>query len=325
MSVTTTICPVTSTPGGLPPANTDTLSISVPTSYRPGYPGVSSISVSLVSPNPSVPSSGISDGLSATSSLPVQTSALPTGSVGSDRPSWHGSLTDSVPTSFAIGLTISTIGYAPSQPLSSAGAYTDAVPTSGVTTSGVYDQLSAPSSNTDMVPTSGYPGSSRPSSNTDAVPTSGYPGSSALNASTGTDAVPTSGHLGSSVLTTFTGTDAVPTAGYLGSSALNASTVTDTMPTSLPAAPSSTLSTIYPSGSVPTLPSIASVSSGLVYPMPTPPASTPITGGTTEITSRLTLPSTSYVTAQLPVDSETDAVPTSGATGYLPSGSGEVF
>jgi hypothetical protein len=285
MSVTTTICPVTSTPGGLPPANTDTLSISVPTSYRPGYPGVSSISVSLVSPNPSVPSSGISDGLSATSSLPVQTSALPTGSVGSDRPSWHGSLTDSVPTSFAIGLTISTIGYAPSQPLSSAGAYTDAVPTSGVTTSGVYDQLSAPSSNTDMVPTSGYPGSSRPSSNTDAVPTSGYPGSSALNAST----------------------------------------VTDTMPTSLPAAPSSTLSTIYPSGSVPTLPSIASVSSGLVYPMPTPPASTPITGGTTEITSRLTLPSTSYVTAQLPVDSETDAVPTSGATGYLPSGSGEVF
>ncbi|KAJ4341566.1 hypothetical protein N0V87_001581 [Didymella glomerata] len=45
-------------------------------------------------------------------------------------------------------------------------------------------------------------------------------------------------------------------------------------------------------------------------------------GVTTRITSRLTWTSTSYVTAPLPVDTETDAVPTSGATGYLPSGSG---
>jgi len=315
MSVTTTICPVTSTPGGLPPANTDTLSDSLPTSSRPDYPGVSSvyvppapssqrptdISVSLVSPNPSVPISDASDSLSTTSSLPVQTSALPTGSVGSDRPtpsgpaSLPGSLTDSAPTSFAISLTASTVGYAPSQSFSSASprTYTDAVPTSGVTTSGVHDQPSALSSNTDAVPTSGYVGSSRPSSNTDAVPTSGYPGAS--------------------VLTTFTGTDAVPTSGYPGSGALTASTGTDVIPTSLP---------VYPSGSVPAIASITSASSGLIDSVPTPPGSTLITDGTTRITSRLALTSTSYVTAPLPVDTKTDAVPTSGATGYLPSGSG---
>jgi hypothetical protein len=320
MSVTTTICPVTSTPGSLPPANTDTLSDSVPTSYRPDYPGVSSIymppspssqrptdiSVSLESPNPSMPVPDTSDSLSSTSSLPAQTSALPTGSVSPDRPtlsgpaSLPGSLTDSVPTSFPISLTASTIGYAPSQPAST-GTYTTAVPTSGVTTSGVYDQPSAPNS-TGAVPTSGYPGSSRPSSNTDAVPTSGYPGSSALTASTGTDVVPTSGYPSSSIHTASTGTDAIYTSSL--------------------AAPFSTLSAVYPSGSVPAIPSITSASSGLVYPAPTPPASTTIMGVTTRITSRLTWTSTSYVTAPLPVDTETDAVPTSGATGYLPSGSG---
>lgn len=340
MSVTTTICPVTSTPGSLPPANTDTLSDSVPTSYRSDHPGISSIyvppspnsqrptdiSVSLESPNPSMPVPGTSDSLSSTSSLPAQTSALPTGSVSSDRPtpsgpvSLPGSLTNSVPTSFPISLTASTIGYAPSQP-ASPGTCITAVPTSGVTTSGVYDQPSALNS-TGAVPTSGYPGSSRPSSNTDAVPTSGYPDSIALTASTGTDVVPTSGYPGSSALPTSTGTDAIPTSGYPSSSIHTASTGTDAIPTSSLAAPFSTLSAVYPSGSVPAIPSVTSASSGLVYPAPTPPASTTIMGVTTRITSRLTWTSTSYFTAPLPVDTETDAVPTSGATGYLPSGSG---
>ncbi|KAF3047475.1 hypothetical protein E8E12_008187 [Didymella heteroderae] len=340
MSVTTTICPVTSTPGGLPPANTDTMPDSVPTSPLPVYPGKYSVyvppapssrpsidfSVSLVSPHPSVPVTGTAYNPTTPSSLPVQTSALPTGSFGSDRPgpsasvSLPGSLTDSIPTSFPGSTTTSTVGYVPSQPLSSVspssslpgpGTSADAVPTSGVATSGVYDQPSAPSNSaTDTIPSSGYPSSSSgvnspsKSSDTDTMPTSAHPGSSGLTASTGTDAIPTSGYPGSSALgnltassLSYSATDAVPASRYpafsgdgSASSTGPVGTNTDAIPASSPTVMSSTLITWYPSGSIPgALSSMPSTASG-TYPTVTSassdlayPAPTPTTPASTTV------------------------------------------
>ncbi|KAF9701553.1 hypothetical protein EKO04_000740 [Ascochyta lentis] len=303
------------------------LTDSIPTSFPPGVSAPASSNgyvppqpSTIVGPSPSLPMTGTNTPTSG---------VMPSSGYGQSSAS-SNTATDAVPTS----------GY----PVSSAN------PSSGVYSPSV-------SSNTDAVPTSGYPGSSAvPSGSilpsvpsytaTDAVPTSGSSGSSgapssgiyspSLPSNTNTDAVPTSGYLvSSSTGPAGTNTDYVPTFSGPGVSGPSSSGYTAPGTTALPTQGTSSTPQVYPSGSAPVVPStvsgtypaVTSVSSSMAYPGPPPPASTTVIDGTTSITSRLTLTSTSYVTTllpsgSLPTDTATDAVPTSLGTGYVPSGSG---
>ncbi|KZM22657.1 uncharacterized protein EKO05_0009567 [Ascochyta rabiei] len=334
------------------PSGSDT--VVVP---RPSLSGSASLPGSLTDSIPTSFPPGMSPSASSNGYDPPQlsTTAWP----GSSQPT-TGTNTGAVLTSDATPSS----GYGQSSAPSNTA--TDAVPTSGYPasstnpSSGVYSQSA--SSNTAAVPTSGYPGSNAvPSGSnlpsvssytaTDSMPTSGSPGSSgapssgaylpSLPSNTNTDAVPTSGYqVSSSTGPVGTNTGSVPTS--LGPSASGPPSSGYTAPetTALPTQGTASIPQGYSSGSAPVVPSgslstvsgtypaVTSISSGMVYPgHPSSSASTTVIDGTTRITSRLTLTSTSYITALLPssnslIDTATDAVTTSRGTEYLPSGSG---
>ncbi|KAL1595538.1 hypothetical protein SLS59_008175 [Nothophoma quercina] len=275
MSVTTTICPVTSTAGLPPPQSgyvpssalssalptnspgtTDTLSDSIPTSYSPSVSAPSSayvppvqssalpigpsrsidFSVSLISPNPSLPTT-VKDavptsfppdasGPSSHYLPPAQTSAQPTGPSGSDTAvvpqpspsgsvSLPGSLTDSIPTSFPPGTSASgsSSGYVPVQPSSTVGPGSRSVPVvpsgSLSTATGTYPAVTSTSSSAE------YPGPSPPAS---TIVIDGSTRITSRLTLTSTNYV--TAPLPSSNPSTNTATDAVPTShgtGYLPS------------------------------------------------------------------------------------------------------------
>jgi hypothetical protein len=357
MSVTTTMCAapydpgLSLTPSTLPlptgPAGTtNTQPNSVPIPYDPGVsesgsahiPSIQTSalptgaspsvghSVSLVSPNPSLPipttgsgsassPSGVS-GLSNVNTLPAETSELPTGPAETNTvivpgPSSPGSITGPIPTSIptAASGSSSSLGpvpqpstavqSVPSQPTTDTN--TGATATSGGAPTSGHGQLSTPiDTATQAVPTSGSLGSNAGqssgaytpvSSNTNAVPSSGYSMSSVgpgLSSGTYVPTVPSN-------------TSGVPSSAAPGSG---------TVPTAPGASSSLTVPTYSATNAIPTSGYSASTASSPseVYPPSVPSNSNAApTSGTNTASVASSLP-------QAPSYTATNAVPTSGST-----------
>lgn len=364
MSVTTTMCAapydpgLSLTPSTLPlptgPAGTtNTQSNSVPNPYDPGVsesgsahiPSIKTSalptgaspsvghSVSLVSPNPSLPipttgsgsapsPSGVS-GSSNVNTLPAETSELPTGPAETN--------------------TVIVPGPSPSGPLSSPGSITGPIPTSIPTaapgsssspgsvpqpSTAVQSVPSQPTTDTNTgatatsggAPSSGHGQPSTPiDTATQAVPTSGSLGSSAGQSSgaytpvsSNTDVVPSSGYSMSSVGPGLSSGTYVPTVpSNTGGVPYSAAPGSGTAPTAPGASGSLTVPTYSATNAIPTSGYSASTASSLggVYP---PSVSS---NSNTAPTSATNTASVASSLPQGPSYTATNAVPTSGYTG----------